>query len=209
MSSARPAVKLAPRLWLVRHGETEWSAGHKHTGRTNVPLTAHGRAQAAALGRGLARLAVHFDQAFSSPLARARETAQLAGFGGARVLEDLREWDYGQFEGRKTAAIRREEGDPGWLIWNAAIHGGESVATVGRRADRAREILLAAGGGNVIVFAHGHFLRIFAARWMSLPARRGQHLALATGTVCILGYEHEYRVIERWNAPLDAEGSGA
>jgi len=192
-----------PRLWLVRHGETEWSAGHKHTGRTNLPLTARGRAQARALGRGLARLGVHFDQAFTSPLDRARETAQLAGFDTARVMDELREWDYGRYEGRRTLDIRREEDNPDWLIWRAAIRDGESPAAVGRRADEARDRLLAAGGDNVIVFAHGHFLRMFAARWIGLPARAGQYLALSTGTVSILGYEHEYRVIEQWNARLE------
>jgi len=195
-----------PRLWLVRHGETDWSASGKHTGSTNIPLNERGRDQARAVGRGLEQLAVRFDHAFTSPLDRARETAQLAGFGSAHVLRELREWDYGRYEGRRTEDIRREQDEPGWLIWRAEIHGGENPADVGRRADRACESLLAAGGDNIIVFAHGHFLRMFAARWIGRPARDGQHLALSTGTVSILGFEHEYRVIERWNAPLAPDG---
>lgn len=193
--------KIRPRLWLVRHGETAWSADHKHTGRTNIPLDEQGQQQAAALGAALAQLPVRFDHVFASPLSRARETASLAGFSRPQVLKDLREWDYGQYEGRRTADIRREEDDPNWLIWTAVIRGGETPEEVGRRADFAKETLIDAGH-NVLVFAHGHFLRIFAARWIGLPARAGQHLALATGTICVLGFEHEYPVIERWNAPI-------
>lgn len=195
---------MRPRLWLARHGETDWSASGKHTGRTDVPLNALGRKQAEALGTGLERLDVSFDAAWTSPLDRARETAALAGFPGARIMGDLAEWDYGEFEGRKTADIRKESGDPHWLIWNADIREGESPADVGKRADRAIATLLDGGDArNVIVFAHGHFLRIFAARWMGLDAAGGQHLALSTGTLSILGHEHEYHVIEQWNAPLD------
>lgn len=195
---------MPPRLWLARHGETDWSASGKHTGRTDVPLNALGRKQAEALGAGLDRLDVTFDAAWTSPLDRARETAALAGFENARVMGDLAEWDYGEFEGRKTADIRREMDDPHWLIWTAVIHSGETPTDVGKRADRAIATLLDDGDArNIIVFAHGHFLRIFAARWMGLDAACGQHLALSTGTLSILGYEHEYHVIERWNAPLD------
>ncbi|MDN5864627.1 MAG: histidine phosphatase family protein [Gammaproteobacteria bacterium] len=189
------------RLWLVRHGETDWSAAGKHTGRTDVPLNDKGREQARALGRGLAALQRQFADAYTSPLSRARETASLAGFPEARPMDDLIEWDYGEFEGRRTADIRRELNDPAWLIWTAAIREGEMPEAVGERADRARKTLLQ-GEGDVIVFAHGHSLRMFAARWMELPARAGQHLALNTGTLSRLGHEHEYRVIERWNAPL-------
>jgi broad specificity phosphatase PhoE len=191
------------RLWLVRHGETDWSVSHRHTGRTDVNLNARGRAQAQALGRGLAGLGVAFTHAFTSPLLRARETARLAGFGAATPLAALREWDYGEFEGRTTGEIRSELGSD-WLVWDARIEEGETPEDVGRRADEARA-LLEQKGGDVIVFAHGHFLRIFAAHWIGLPARAGRRLALHTGTVSILGYEHEYRVIERWNAPLGAE----
>ncbi len=193
---------MTARLWLARHGETDWSATGRHTGLTDVPLNAKGRAQAEALGRGLAALDdVHFSAAFTSPLSRARDTARLAGFGNADVMDELHEWDYGEFEGRKTADIRRELNDPHWLIWTTEIREGEMPEAVGERADRACEALLRFKG-EVIVFAHGHFLRMFAARWMGLAARAGQHLALSTGTISILGFEHDYHVIERWNAPV-------
>ncbi len=195
---------MRPRLWLARHGETDWSAGGRHTGRTDVPLNALGRKQARALGDGLKHLDVTFDAAWTSPLERARETAALAGFEHAREMGDLAEWDYGEFEGRRTADIRKELGDPDWLIWTADIRQGETPADVGRRADAAIAALLEDGSArNVIVFAHGHFLRMFTARWMGLEAGYGQHLALGTGTLSILGYEHEYHVVERWNAPFD------
>lgn len=194
---------MTPRLWLVRHGETDWSAGGKHTGRRDLPLNAAGRAQAESLGQALAALGVHFSAIYTSPLLRARESATLAGFPGAVLLDDLREWDYGEFEGRSTADIRRALNDPAWSIWTATIQRGETLADVGKRADRARERLTQAGG-NLLVFAHGHILRVFAARWIGLDAAAGQHLALQTGAVSILGFEHEYHVIERWNTPLGA-----
>ena len=195
---------MRPRLWLARHGETDWSANGKHTGRTDVPLNALGRKQAEALGTGLERLGVKFDRAWTSPLGRAQETAALAGFPDAREMGDLVEWDYGEFEGRKTVDVRKELGDPQWLIWTADIRRGETPADVGKRADRAIATLLDdSDADNVIVFAHGHFLRIFAARWMGREAACGQHLALSTGTLSILGYEHDYHVIDRWNAPVE------
>lgn len=208
MAGTTPSPEPAPlRLWLVRHGETEWSAAGRHTGTTDIPLDGKGRRQADALGQGLAAMGVNFDAAWTSPLVRARETATRAGFGDARVLEALREWDYGEYEGRRTADVRREEHNPGWLVWTAAIRRGETPRSVGERADTAREtILQATSRGNIIVFSHGHFLRMFAARWIGLPAAQGQHWTFATGTVSILGHEHEYPVIERWNTPIpDAE----
>jgi len=195
---------MTTRLWLIRHGETDWSAAGRHTGRTDIPLNDTGRQQAERLGRALALLDVDFAAAYCSPLSRARETAKLAGFSDAEPLDDLVEWDYGEFEGRRTADIRREENDTHWLIWTARIREGESTDAVGQRADQARKALLR-HDGNVIVFAHGHYLRMFAARWMGLPARVGQHLALPTGTLSILGHEHDYQVIERWNAPVSPE----
>lgn len=201
--TTRNPEPLPLRLWLVRHGETDWSAGGRHTGTTDVALNDNGRRQADELGRGLAALDVDFDAAWTSPLSRARETARRAGFDKARVLDALREWDYGEYEGSRTADIRRAEHNPAWLIWTAAIRDGETPRTVGERADVALETILeATPRGNVIIFSHGHFLRMLAARWIGLPAALGQHWALATGTVSILGYEHEYRVIKRWNAPL-------
>jgi probable phosphoglycerate mutase len=195
---------MTTRLWLARHGETDWSAAGKHTGRTDVSLNATGRAQAEALGRGLGKIGVDFAAAYTSPLSRARDTARLAGFPDAEPMDDLLEWNYGEFEGRKTGDIRRDLNAPEWVIWTADLHKGESTEAVGERADRARETLLRVGD-NIIVFAHGHFLRMFAARWVYLAAHAGQHLALSTGTISVLGFEHEYRVIERWNAPVAEE----
>lgn len=195
---------MTTRLWLVRHGETDWSAAGQHTGRTDIPLNATGRQQAERLGSGLALLDVDFTAVYCSPLSRARDTAKLAGFSNAKPMDNLVEWDYGEFEGRRTVDIRREKNDPHWLIWTADIREGESTEAVGERADKAREALLR-HGGNVIVFAHGHYLRMFTARWMGLAARVGQHLALSTGTLSILGHEHDYPVIERWNAPVNPE----
>lgn len=195
---------MTTRLWLARHGETDWSACGRHTGRKDIPLNAAGRAQAEELGRGLARLGAKFAAVYTSPLSRASETAKLAGFGDARARGELVEWDYGEFEGRKTTDIRRDLNEPGWLIWTAAPRAGETAEAVGRRADRAREALLR-HSGNVLVFAHGHYLRMFAARWQGRPASAGRYLALDTGTLSILGWEHDYRVIERWNAPVPGE----
>ncbi len=191
----------------MRHGATDWSASGRHTGLTDLPLNDHGRAQARGAGRGLAALDINFTAAWTSPLKRARETAELAGFPDARVLDVLREWDYGEYEGTRTDDVRREELAPDWLIWSAAISHGESVRIVGERADEAIAALLSwSPPGDIVVFSHGHFLRILAARWIGMPAETGQHWALNTGTVSMLSYEHEYRVIDRWNAPFQDPG---
>jgi broad specificity phosphatase PhoE len=180
---------------LVRHGETEWSATGKHTSTTDVPLTEAGRRDAERLrdrlaGRGFALV-------LSSPFVRARETAALAGLGdGAQVDEDLAEFDYGEYEGLTTPEIR--ETRPGWSVWSDGAPGGETAAAVGVRADRVIERALAAGG-DVAVFAHGHLLRVLAARYIGLPASYGGHLALSTGSVSELGFERERRVIWLWN----------
>ena len=205
MAGSTPNPEPGPcRLWLVRHGETDWSAGGRHTGLTDLPLNDHGRAQARGIARGLAALDVNFAAAWVSPLKRARETAELAGFPDARVLDVLREWDYGEYEGTRTDDVRREELDPGWLIWSATIRHGETVLNVGERADEAISALLSwSPAGDIIVFSHGHFLRILAARWMGLPAGTGQHWALHTGTVSMLSHEHDYRVVARWNTPFN------
>jgi probable phosphoglycerate mutase len=196
--AARPAKPDGqPRhdLWLVRHGETEWARLGRHTGRTDVPLTDTGREQARALGR---RLAGHtFALVMTSPLSRAAETAALAGFGDAAIIDpDLQEWDYGALEGRLTTDIREEY--PGWSIWTGPWPGGESIGEVAGRADRviarARQ-----AGGEVLVFAHGHFLRVLAARWLDLPPASGGLFALTTATLSILGWEREAAVIETWN----------
>src|SRR5262245_54412990 len=184
-----------PKIWLVRHGETEWSRSGQHTGRTDVPLTAAGRGQAEALGRHL--LGHSFGLVLTSPLDRARETCRLAGYGSvAQVMDDLREWDYGIYEGRTTAAIRTVE--PGWSIWTTPVPEGESVDEVGARARRVIERVLSAGD-DVALFSHGHLLRILAACWIGRPPDDGRLFALATASVSVLGWERDTRVIQRWN----------
>ena len=184
-----------PRLWLVRHGETEWSKSGQHTSRTDIPLTELGRRQAASVAR---KLADHeFTLVLSSPKARALETARLAGFG-ARVetTEDLLEWDYGEDEGRTTPEIREDR--PGWTVWADGPRGGETADEVAARVDRViarvRE-----DDGDVLVFAHGHVLRVLAARWIGEPPSEGRFFELGTATVSVLGWEREAPTIERWN----------
>ena len=187
------------RLWLVRHGETEWSRLGRHTGRTDVPLTPAGRDQATALRD---RLAGHrFAAAWSSPRSRALETARLAGFG-VLVDPDLAEWDYGLDEGRTTAEIDRDR--PGWRIWRDGVDGGETVDAVGDRADRVIE-RSAAIDGDVLVFGHGHLLRILTARWLGLAAVDGRLFALGTAALSVLGWEREQHVIEHWNEACDPD----
>jgi broad specificity phosphatase PhoE len=184
-----------PTIVLVRHGATEWSVAGKHTGRTDVPLTDDGRRDADRLRERLAGRP--FALVLSSPLARARETAERAGLGDrAQIDDDLREFDYGEYEGRTTPEIREER--PGWSVWRDGAPGGETAEQVGVRADRVIARALAAGG-DVALFAHGHLLRILAARWIGLAATYGGHLALSTGALCQLGFERERRAIWRWN----------
>ena len=184
-----------PELWLVRHGETEWSRLGRHTGRTDIPLTEAGRAQAAAVAR---KLAGHeFAMVLSSPLARALDTARLAGFGDrVETTDDLLEWDYGADEGLTTKQIRRER--PGWTVWRDGPKDGETADEVAERVDRAIERVRSAAG-DVLVFAHGHVLRLLAARWLGEPPTEGRLFALSTATVSVLGWERETAVIERWN----------
>ncbi len=184
-------------IYLVRHGETEWSKSGKHTGRTDIPLTEAGRDRARRIARYLDDR--KFDLVLSSPLLRARETCELAGFGGQMQLDDnLMEWDYGVYEGRKTLEIRAEE-DPHWSIWLSPITGGESLQQVYARAMAIVEKLVALDGDEAVVFAHGHILRVLAAAWIGLPAVTGRSLALDTATVSLLGYERQTRVIREWN----------
>ena len=190
----------AVQLWLVRHGETEWSLSGAHTSRTDIPLTDHGRQRAKELGEFLR--GTHFDAVLTSPMQRARETAALAGFGDQAQVEDgLKEWDYGVYEGKTTKEIRVEQ--PGWSVWKDAITGGETVEEVGKRADgviaRALAVPSTEATPKVALFAHAHILRILAARWMGLPADGGRLLALGTGSVSVLGWERETRVIVHWN----------
>lgn len=183
------------QLCLVRHGETEWSLSGAHTSHTDVPLTARGREQATAIGAYLQ--SQQFTRVLTSPMQRARDTCGIAGFERiAEIREDLREWDYGEFEGRTTNQIREEI--PGWSIWNADPAGGERLLTVGHRAERLIENCIGAGG-YIALFSHAHFLRILAAVWLGLPPRFGSLLGLDTGSISTLGFERENRVIDTWN----------
>ncbi|MHB8219614.1 MAG: histidine phosphatase family protein [Acidimicrobiales bacterium] len=184
-----------PRLFLVRHGQTEWSSSGRHTGRTDIPLDGVGRVQAEAVGRVLG--AEEFSLVLTSPLSRAKATCELAGFADrAIVTDDLSEWDYGQCEGRTTEEIRQD--DPGWTVWTHGVAGGETAADVGRRADRIVERARSATG-DVLCFAHGHLLRVLASRWVGLPPVGGRVLALSAGSLGVLGWEREVPVIDRWN----------
>ncbi|HZC31742.1 MAG TPA: histidine phosphatase family protein [Candidatus Bathyarchaeia archaeon] len=195
---AAPEARVPPaetRLVLVRHGETEWSKSGRHTGRTDIPLTDRGREQAERLG--LALRGRTFSRVLSSPLARALDTCRLAGFGDrVELVDDLREWDYGAYEGRTRVEIDADI--PGWTVWTHPIVGGESLDELGRRADRVIVATLAFGG-DVLLFAHGHILRVLAARWIEQAALLGSRLELATATVSELGWEQDRRVVERWN----------
>jgi broad specificity phosphatase PhoE len=189
------------RIVLVRHGETEWSRLGRHTGRTDIPLTEIGRDQALALGR---RLTGHrSDLVLTSPLSRAADTAALAGFPRATPVPDLAEWDYGDLEGRTTDDIRTEFVD--WTIWTGPWPGGETVDDVGRRADRVIRQALDATG-DVLLFAHGHLLRVLAARWLHQPATGGRMFALGTATIGVLGWDRQDPVIEVWNEACHLEG---
>jgi probable phosphoglycerate mutase len=180
---------------LARHGETEWSRDHRHTGRTDLPLTENGRAQARALTPKLARW--KFDQVLVSPLSRAVETCELAGLGGiAERRPELVELDYGKAEGVTTTAMR--ETVPGWSIWTHDTPGAEPLERVGQRLAPLVDELRSAKG-NVVLFAHGHVLRVLAALWIGLPPAGGARLALSTGTLSVLGWERETRVIRGWN----------
>lgn len=181
---------------VVRHGETEWSAAGKHTSTTDLSLIPVGRERAALLGPRLSGW--DFALVLSSPLRRARETCELAGFAGAAVIcEDLREWNYGEYEGLTTPEIREQ--NPGWNLWRDGCPGGEQPAEVGARADRVLERAGAAGGGDVLAFAHGHILRVLAARWLRMEPAAGARFALSAGALCVLGHERETEVLRLWN----------
>ena len=186
-----------PTLTLIRHGDTEWSLTGRHTGWTDIPLVASGRRQAELLGARLAGRS--FSLVMSSPLSRAFETCRLAGLGDAVVVDpDLREWNYGDLEGLTSDEIRGMM--PGWTIWSGPVPGGETSEEVGQRADRVITRALSAAG-DVAIFAHGHLLRVLAARWLGLPPDHGALFELATATLSQLGWERERRVIELWNEP--------
>ena len=182
---------------LARHGETEWSLRGRHTGKTDLTLTEEGRRQATALGPRLRGWT--FSLVLTSPLQRALETCRLAGYGEqARVRPDLVEWDYGRYEGLTSRQI--EELHPNWSLWRDGGPDGEQAADVGRRADR---VIAEVRGvdGDVLIFAHGHVLRVLASRWLGEPPDGGRHYALQTATLSVLSYEHVDPVIQRWNMP--------
>lgn len=180
---------------LVRHGETEWSATGRHTSRTDLPLTEEGRNRALQLGAALAGRA--FGLVLSSPLRRALDTCKLAGLGGqVQMCDELREWDYGEYEGLTTPEIRRER--PDWSLWRDGCPGGEDPGQVGHRADQVLDRLRGAGG-DAIAFAHGHILRVVTARWLGMEVAGGARFALAAGALCTLGFERETEVVVGWN----------
>jgi broad specificity phosphatase PhoE len=180
---------------LVRHGETEWSRELRHTGRTDVPLTDAGRQQAELVGESLRGRT--FALVLTSPLQRAAETCRLAGFGGvAKRRDDLMEWDYGDYEGRRTDEIRKEVA--GWTVFQGGVPHGETLEQVGRRADRVIAEARAANG-DVLLFGHGHVLRILCARWLGLEPDGGRLFALDPATLSGLGFERETPVIRFWN----------
>ena len=192
-------------LWLVRHGETEWSLDGRHTSSTDIPLTEHGRQRAHELREFLA--GKKFAAVFVSPRQRARETCEIAGYGDVAIVEDnLQEWNYGESEGKTTKQMRDIHG-PQWSVWTDPIIGGESVERVGERADAviAKSLVAAPSGGDIALFAHAHILRILAARWIGLPAVDGRLFALGTGSISVLGFERETRVISKWNRGFEDE----
>ena len=194
---------MGAELWLVRHGETEWSLDGRHTSWTDIPLTEHGRQRAVELRDFLAGR--KFAAVFVSPRERARETCAIAGYGDVAVVEpDLQEWNYGESEGKTTKEMRAKYDDPAWSVWTRPIVGGESVGAVGERADRVIARALAAGG-DVALFAHAHILRILAARWIGMAAAGGSRFGLGTGSVSVLGFERETQVVVRWNRGFEAE----
>ncbi len=182
-----------PELWLVRHGETEWSRSGKHTSTTDLPLTERGEGVARALRDRLHE--VEFDLVLCSPRQRARRTAELAGFSEVVEDEDLAEWAYGEYEGVTTEEIR--ESQPGWTVWSHPTPGGESAEDVTARLDRVLD--RAREHDRVLAFGHGHSLRALGARWIGQPVTEGRLFALDTATVSVLGYERETPVVVRWN----------
>jgi probable phosphoglycerate mutase len=196
-------------LWLIRHGETEWSMDGRHTSVTDIPLTDRGRERARELRNYLAGR--KFAAVFVSPMQRAKETCEIAGYGNVAIEDrNLMEWNYGESEGKTTAEMRAKYG-PNWSVWTNELVGGESAEQVGQRADKVigRALVAAAIGPNaseshqVALFAHAHILRILAVRWIGLPAVDGKLFALGTGSLSVLGFEREQRVISRWNRSFE------
>jgi probable phosphoglycerate mutase len=180
-------------IWIVRHTDTDWSVAGRHTGRTDLPLSAAGRAEA---GRLRPRLAgIDFAEVVVSPLRRAQETCELAGLEWTRVSDDLVEWDYGDYEGLTTIEVRRQR--PDWDLWRDGAPNGEDAAAVGRRVDRVLAELPATDGAIALI-AHAHLLRVLTARWLGLPPTAGALFALDPGGIGRLGYERERRVLRGW-----------
>ena len=187
-----------PVIYLARHGDTAWTISGQHTGHTDLPLNERGERNARALGERLR--GQKFVRVFTSPLQRAVRTCELAGFGSAAEADpDLVEWDYGEYEGRRTAEIHAER--PGWLLFRDGCPGGEAPNQVGARADRVIARLRAVGGGDVLLFSSGHFLRVLTARWLGLDAAAGAYFILGTSSLSALGYEHDRTepAIRSWN----------
>ncbi len=189
-----------PELWLLRHGATEWALSGRHTGSTDLPLLAEGEAEARALAPLLSRQ--QFAAVYTSPLQRARQTCALAGLGAEAVIEpDLREWDYGRYEGITTAEIRQTV--PGWTVFTHPCPDGERLEQVQQRCEGLISRLVEHHpGGKVALFAHGHILRSLAGCWLGLGVAGGALLVLGTGSFCVLGSEREQRALLRWNAPV-------
>ncbi len=182
-------------LWVIRHGETEWSRDGRHTSRTEVELTPEGESVARRLAHRLD--GVEFDLVLTSPRVRARRTAELAGWADAHHEDDLTEWDYGDYEGLTTATIREKV--PGWTVWSQPCPGGETAEQVSRRMDRVVG-KVRAHGGRVLVFSHGHASRALAARWLGQPVQEGRLFSLDTATISVLAYERESPTVARWNS---------
>ncbi len=186
-----------PRIYLARHGETAWSLSGQHTGITDIPLTEHGEQNARNLGERLR--GTRFVKVFTSPLQRARRTCELSGFGSQVEIDpDLVEWNYGDYEGKRTADIRKER--PDWFLFRDGCPSGETPNEIGARADRVITRLRSING-DVLIFSHGHFLRVLASRWLGIPASDGRLLLLTTASLSILGYEHNLQepVLRLWN----------
>jgi probable phosphoglycerate mutase len=186
---------MAETLWLIRHGETEWSVSGAHTGRTDIALTSRGRQLAARVGGYLANR--KFELVLTSPLRRAKDTCRLAGYGPAAIVDgDLQEWDYGAYEGRTTADIRNQR--PGWDLWRDGVVDGETIEDVAARARRVIDRTMAASG-DAAIFAHGHILRVLTACWLQLDPRAGCSFSLETASLSVLGFERDTPVMRLWN----------
>lgn len=186
---------MAERLVIVRHGATEWSESGQHTSRTDLPLLESGRAQAVAVGDKLAEF--DFSLVLCSPLQRARETCRLAGFGSsAEIVDGLREWDYGAYEGLTTPQIR--ERDPDWVLWRDGCPDGETPEQIGARVDSVLE-RVAGAAGDAVAFAHGHVLRVLTARWLEMEVAAGARFKLQAGALGVLGHERDTAALDRWN----------